>query len=68
MYTARFEFLQDRAPEFLLDGQYITQMDFDGIPEIVEYVQQFSDALVGSLIYCQLTGQIVDLEDFTYNN
>jgi len=68
MYTARFTFLGDRAPEFLPDGQIVTEMEFDGIPEIVEYVQQFSDALEGTLIYCQMNNQIVDLEDFTYSD
>lgn len=68
MYTARFTFLRDRAPEFLTDGQYVTEMEFDSIHEIVEYVQQFADALEGSLIYCQANGEIVDLEDFTYSD
>ena len=66
MYTARFEFLPERASDFLPDGQLVTQMDFEGIPEIVEYVQEFSDAIRSTLVFCQWTEQIVDLADFTF--
>ena len=66
MYTARFEFLPERASDFLPDGQLVTQMDFEGIPEIVEYVQAGSDAIRATLVFCQWTEQIVDLADFTF--
>jgi hypothetical protein len=68
MFTVRFEFLPHRAAEFLPDGQIVTEMEYDNIAEVVAYVQEFSDALHGTLIYCQLNNQIVDLADYTYNN
>ena len=68
MYTARFTFLADRAEEFLPDGQQVTEVEFDAIPEIVDYVQEFADALSSTLVLCQMNGQVVDLADYTYNN
>ena len=68
MYTARFEFLPERASDFLPEGQLVTQMDFENIAEIVEYVQEFSDAIHSSLVFCQWTEQVVDLADFTFTD
>jgi hypothetical protein len=68
MYTARFQFLPDRAEHFLPEGQLVTEMEFDNIPEIVSYVQEFADAIASTVVYCQMNGQIVDLADFTFNN
>ena len=68
MYTVRFHFLPDRAAEFLPEGQIVSELEFDGIPEIVAYVQEFSDALLSTIVYSQINGHIVDLADFTFNN
>ena len=65
MYRARFQFLADRSSDFLPDGQIVTEMIFDDIREIVEYVQEFSDAIASTLVYCEKSGRIVDLADFT---
>ena len=65
MYTARFEFLPGFETDFLPEGQLITQMDFDDIQEIVEYVQEFAGYLRDALVFCHETAQVVDLDDFT---
>lgn len=64
MYTARIHFLADRADDFLPDGQIVTQVDFDDVQEIVEYVQEFADAIESSLVFCHENGRTVDLSDF----
>lgn len=67
MYTARFEFDSDRAPEFIIDGQYISSMDFDSVEDIIEITDQFQDALVDVNVYCHETGQTINLSDFTFS-
>jgi hypothetical protein len=42
---ARFTFKADRAEEFLMEGQQVTQLDFDEIEELIEYTKSFEDAL-----------------------
>ena len=67
MYTVRFQFLPDRAHEFLPEGQLVTQMEFEDVEEIVAYTQEFSEAIESSQALCQDTGIVVDLADFTPN-
>lgn len=64
MYKARIQFLVDRAEEFLLDGQIITEMHFDEIEELVEYVQEFADAIADTHVLSLETGGTVDLSDY----
>ena len=65
MFKARIHFLADSASHFLPDGQLVTEMEFDCISEIVDYVQEFADAIQETLIMCAATGKIIDLADYT---
>ena len=65
MFRARIQFLPDRAEEFLPDGQLVSESEYFTIAELVEYVQEFSDAIESTLVYSIENGQIVDLADFT---
>ena len=67
MFTARFSFKPDRAPEFLDDGQTVTQIDFDDVLEIIAYTQQFEEAIEDVVVYDCYTGATLTLSDFTYN-
>ena len=47
MYTVRFQFSANRAPDFLLGSQTIAEMEFAEISEIVALVQEFAESLDG---------------------
>lgn len=66
MFIARFHFIPDRAPDFMDNGQEVTQMEFDNLGEVVGFAQEFADALQGTLVYNTATAQTVDLEDFAH--
>ena len=58
---ARFEFDADEAPHFLDDGKSFTEMQFDTIEEIIEYCQEFEDAIVDCTAL--INGRVVSLAD-----
>ena len=64
--TARFEFLPERAAEFIEqdeDGiQTITQLDFDDPEELIAYCEEFRDALVD--VNAIINGQDINLSEF----
>ena len=60
---ARFTFRPERAEEFLDEGRLVTQIDCDDIDEVMEYVTQFSDALVDANAI--VNGTVVSLADYT---
>lgn len=59
--VARFTFKPDRASDFLDDGRLVTQIDCDGIDEVMEYVIQFDDALDDCTAI--VNGQVISLSD-----
>ena len=61
--VARFTFLPERAAEFLDEGRLVTQIDCDTIEEVMEYVTQFSDALVDANAI--VNGKVVNLSDYS---
>ena len=42
---ARFTFKPEYAEDFLMEGQQVTQLDFDEIEELIEYTKSFENAL-----------------------
>ena len=59
--VARFTFLPERAAEFLDEGRLVTQIDCDGIEEVMEYLTQFGDAIVEASAI--VNGQVVNLSE-----
>jgi len=64
MYTVRFQFSANRAPDFLFGSQTIAEMEFVEISEIVALVQEFAESLEETLIYCQESDRVLGLSDF----
>ena len=61
--VARFTFAPDRAAEFIeQEGQLVTQLEFDSIDEVMECVEQFSDAITDAFAF--INGRVVDLADY----
>lgn len=60
--TARFTFRPERAAEFLEGEQIVTQVEVDGVDEVMDYVAQFDDALTDACAI--INGQVVNLSDF----
>lgn len=59
---ARFEFLPDRAPEFLEDeGRNFFEGSFDTVEEVVEYCEQFQDALID--VTALVNGRVITLSE-----
>jgi hypothetical protein len=56
---ARFQFHQDRAPEFCWPGTNFAEMRFDDVDEIIELCQEFEDALVD--VIALVNGRIISL-------
>lgn len=64
LITARFTFRPERAGEFLEEpGRLVTQMEFETVDEVMEIVNQFSDALVDCNAI--INGQVISLADFS---
>lgn len=64
---ARFTFKRDRAAEFLLDGQEVTQLLLDDVSEVVDYCEQFRSALLDVSVIDE-EGNVTTLSDFTINS
>tara|TARA_R110001592_G_scaffold197779_1_gene445829 strand:- start:112 stop:318 length:207 start_codon:yes stop_codon:yes gene_type:complete len=61
----RFTFDKDRAKEFSEDGREVVEMVLESIEEVMEYVEQFRDALVDVSVL--LNDQVVTLSEFSKN-
>jgi hypothetical protein len=55
---ARFQFLPDRVEEFSFGGEFV-EMQFDNVEEIIEFCQEFEDALVD--VTANVNGRIISL-------
>ena len=64
---ARFTFKRDRAAEFLLDGQEVTQLLLDDVTEVIDYCEQFSSALLDVSVIDE-QGIVTTLSDFPVNS
>ena len=61
----RFTFDKDRAQEFSEDGREVVEMALESIEEVMEYAEQFRDALVDVSVL--LNDQVVTLSEFSRN-
>ena len=61
-FIARFTFKPSRAEDFLEVGQLVTQLEFDTLDEVLECVDNFSDAIEDCNLMCD--GVPVDLSKF----
>ena len=61
--VARFTFTPDRASDFLDEGQLVTQIDCIDIDEVMEYVNQFGDAIQEASAL--VNGKVVNLSDYS---
>ena len=59
---ARFEFAEDRAAEFGWDGQSIVELEVDTVEEIVEYCEQFGDAIIDCT--ASVNGKVISASEF----
>lgn len=59
--VARFQFDPASASHFLDGGREIIEMQFDNVDEIVEYCQEFEDAIVDCTAY--VNGRVISLAD-----
>ena len=64
---ARFTFKRDRAAEFLLDGQEVTQLLLDDVTEVINYCEEFRSALVDVSVIDE-EGIVTTLSDFPVNS
>ena len=64
---ARFTFKRDRAAEFLLDGQEVTQLLLDDVSEVIDYCEQFRSALLDVSVIDE-EGIVTTLSDFPINS
>lgn len=64
---ARFTFKKDRAAEFLLDGQEVTQLLLDDIKEVITYCEEFRPALLDVSVIGE-DGAVTTLSDFPVNS
>lgn len=55
---ARFQFSPDRVEEFSFGGEFV-EMQFDHVDEVIEFCQEFEDALVD--VTANVNGRIVSL-------
>lgn len=55
---ARFQFFPDRVEEFSFGGEFV-EMQFDHVDEVIEFCQEFEDALVD--VTANVNGRIVSL-------
>lgn len=60
--TVRFEFAEDRADEFGWDGQSIVELEVDSVEEILEYCEQFGDAIVDCT--ASVNGRVISASEF----
>lgn len=58
---ARFRFDPASADHFLDGGREIIEMQFDHVDEIIEYCQEFEDAIVDCTAY--INGRVVSLSE-----
>jgi hypothetical protein len=56
--VARFQFKPDRVEEFSFGGEFV-EMQFDNVDEIIEFCQEFEDALVD--VTANVNGRIISL-------
>ena len=61
----RFTFDRDRAKEFSEDGREVVEMVLESIDEVMEYADQFQDALKD--VHVLINGQVVALSEFPKN-
>jgi uncharacterized protein YprB with RNaseH-like and TPR domain len=61
--VARFIFQPDRAHEFMDDGTHVKEFFFDDIEEVIEYCEEFKDALIDCIV--NYNGQIITASQFT---
>jgi hypothetical protein len=64
---ARFTFKRDRAAEFLLDGQEVTQLLLDDVQEVINYCEEFRSALLDVNVIDE-EGVVTTLSDFPVNS
>jgi hypothetical protein len=64
---ARFTFKRDRATEFLLDGQEVTQLLLDDVAEVIDYCEQFRSALLDVNVVDE-EGTVTTLSNFPVNS
>jgi len=55
---ARFQFFPDRVEEFSFGGEFV-EMQFDDVDEVIEFCQEFEDALVD--VTANVNGRIISL-------
>ena len=58
--VARFQFKPDRVEEFSFGGEFV-EMQFDEVEEVIEFCQEFDDALVD--VIANINGRIVSLTE-----
>lgn len=59
---ARFIFQPHRAHEFTDDGTHVKEFFFDDIEEVIEYCEEFKDALVDCIV--NYNGQTITASQF----
>ena len=59
---ARFEFAADRAAEFGWDGQSIVEIEVESVQEILEYCDQFGDAIIDCT--ASVNGKVISASEF----
>lgn len=61
--VARFTFKPDRAHEFCDDGRQVVEMQCTGVGEVIEYAENFYDAL--TCVVFSVDGKVVRYLDLS---
>lgn len=59
--VARFQFAPEHAEYFVEGGAQFIEMQFDEVDEIIEYCEEFEDAIVDCTAY--INGRVVSLAE-----
>lgn len=58
---ARFQFMPERAEDFVLHGAEFLELQFEDVSEVIEYCESFGDAILDCTAF--VNGQVVSLSE-----